>query len=151
MPESHIDEERLRQAEAFLQEAVYRSREARAAPLAAPSTRERACGLGERAAVDLDLSARALELERSLWPTPLSPTARPHVDTILAAWVERADAFDRKRNHFLKAFRQKHGFDRTRYSATDLAAYDSGLEAIHAEIRAGHRAAAHALLEISGS
>jgi hypothetical protein len=146
MPEPLVDEERLRLAEAFLQEAVYRSREARAAPLAAPPARDRACGLGESATVDLDLSPRALELYRLLWPAPLPPTTRQHVDTVLAAWVERADALDRKRNHFLKAFRQAHGFDRTLYSAPDLAAYDSGLETINADVRHAQREHAARLL-----
>ncbi len=148
MPEPRVDEERLRLAEAFLQEVTYRSRETQAAPFAAGGSLDRTCGLGERATVDLDLSPPARALLADLWSHPLPPAALDHVQTVLTTWIERVDALDRKRNHFLKAFRHSHGFDRTRYSPTDLATYDSSLESINAEIRLLRRESATQLLAL---
>ena len=61
---------RVELAEQFLQEAVYRSRGAQAgAGLFASGDPDRGdCGLGERAAVVLDLSPRAEEVFGLLWP-----------------------------------------------------------------------------------
>jgi len=62
---------RLELAESLLQEAVYRSRERQAAGVelrrgASPAAGN--CGLGEKAAIALDLSARGRELADALWP-----------------------------------------------------------------------------------
>ena len=146
MADPLLDVERLRLAEDFLQEAVYRSRQSRAAPLDADATPPTNCGLGEHAAVDLELTPRARDLFGRLWPAGLPPSVLERANAAIAEWIERADALDRKRNHFLKAFRQTHGFDRTLYSPPELAEFDSGLEAINAEVRRAHTAAAHALL-----
>ena len=109
---------RLEQAELFLQEAVYRSRERQAAGVelrrgASPAAGN--CGLGEKAALELDLSARGRELAAVLWPAGLEGEALARVRTELAAWVVAQDALDRKRNDFLRDFRQEHCFDRTKY------------------------------------
>ncbi len=146
MADPLLDVERLRLAEDFLQEAVYRSRQSTSAPFPSGGAAATNCGLGERAAVDLELSPRARELFARLWPAGLAPSVLERANAAIADWIERADALDRKRNHFLKAFRQAHGSDRTLYSPTELAEFDSGLEAINAEVRRAHTAAAHALL-----
>jgi hypothetical protein len=139
----------LELAEAFLQEAVFRSRAVQAAGTALAqlgSDKQRQCGLGAQAAVELDLTPRALELAQQLWPGGLDAALNPgRVATlrrVMAAWIERQDALDRERNHFLKAFRHKHGFDRRAYSADQLAEYESGLAAINAQADAERRAAA---------
>jgi hypothetical protein len=124
-------EELLGLAELFLQEAVYRSRATQAAGTALAqlsSGVERQCGLGDGPAVVLDLTARGRELAAQLFPTAVPE----HVAPLLRAWVERQDALDRDRNHFLKAFRHAHGFDRRAWSAGLLAEYESGLAAIAA-------------------
>ena len=127
---------RLEQAELFLQEAVYRSRERQAAGVelrrgASPAAGN--CGLGEKAALELDLSARGRELAAVLWPAGLEGEALARVRTELAAWVVAQDALDRKRNHFLRDFRQANGFDRTRYSTEQLSAFESGLARINGD------------------
>lgn len=128
--------ERLEQAELFLQEAVYRSRERQAAGVelrrgASPAAGN--CGLGEKAALELDLSARGRELAGQLWPAGLEGADLARVRTELAAWVVAQDALDRKRNHFLRDFRQMHGFDRTRYTPDQLRSFEDGLARINGE------------------
>ena len=146
-------DDRLRQAEAFLQEAVYRSRDAQAgaalldAHASVPTNGEAIpCGLGRKAAVVLDLSPRAQDLFASLWPIDLSPTDVESVRDLMADWVRRQDALDRKRNHFLKAFRGTHGFDRTQYTEEQSKAYRHGLDAVNAEVDESRTEAARGLL-----
>jgi len=43
------------------------------------------------------------------------------------------DALDRKRNHYLRDFRGKHGLDRTRYSADVLRSFEEGLARVNAQ------------------
>lgn len=69
-----------------------------------------------------------------------------HLREVMRAWIERQDQLDRDRNHFLKAFRQRHGFDRRAYSGEQLAEYDSGLAAINARADAERREHASRLL-----
>ena len=64
----------------------------------------------------------------------------------MASWVKRQDALDRKRNHFMKDFRQTHGFDRTTYTSEQLASFETGLDAVNAEVAEARRQAAVALL-----
>ena len=66
----------------------------------------------------------------------------------MRAWIEAQDALDRKRNHFLKAFRNEHGFDRTKYDAAELAEFESGLARINDEENRERRSAASKLLEV---
>lgn len=155
--------DRLSLAEAFLQEAVFRSRAKQAAgtalaALSAISAESkpasttgaagdaRGCGLGLRAEVVLDLSPRAAELSRQLWPEGLAETDLDRVRSVMHAWIELQDALDRKRNHFLKAFRQAHGFDRAAYSPGLRAEFEAGLERVNTEVSERRRAAAEALL-----
>ncbi len=146
-----MDSRRTELAEAFLREAVYRSRASQAAvsSLLAPKPGVSGnCGLGEKAAIELDLGDRGLELFRELWRDELAPTAFDRVREVMRGWIERQDALDRKRNHFLKDFRGKHGFDRTTYGAEELASYDAGLARINEEENRARRAATEQLAEI---
>lgn len=143
-------ERRLELAERFLQEAVFRSRAKQAAGTAlrqAALDVERQCGLGDGAQVVLDLSPAARELVPELFPAALYP-AGPGEDVAacLRRWVERQDALDRERNHYLKAFRNRHGFDRSKYTSSQLAEFESGLESINARVAVERRAAAAELL-----
>lgn len=138
---------RLELAEAFLLEAVYRSRERQAASvaIARPKPAGGTCGLGERASVVLDLSPRAEELYEKLWPAGLSGAELERVRSALAEWVVEQDALDRQRNHFLKAFRQKHGFDRDAYPPERLAEFENGLARVNAAESERRAAVARAL------
>ena len=143
------ESERLTLAEAFLREAVYRSRARQAAGVAlAQGARPAAgqCGLGERAAVELDLDARGREIAATLWPQALEEAALARVRAATEAWIERQDALDRDRNHFLKAFRTKHGLDRTRYAPEQSAALEAGLAEVNAREDRERAEAARALL-----
>jgi hypothetical protein len=157
--------ERLALAEAFLQEAVYQSRAKQAAGSAlaglsgtisadskasSPGTGSdtRRCGLGLRAEIVLDLSARAIEIGRQLWPSGLPETELDRIQAVLRDWIELQDALDRKRNHFLKAFRQAHGFDRHAYPPELRAEFEAGLERVNAEVTERRRASAAALLGV---
>jgi hypothetical protein len=141
---------RLLAAEAFLQEAVYRSRGAQAgASLLAPDERlpdGGQCGLGARAAVVLDLSPRAELLFEQLWPEGVSEEQLPAIQECMRLWVERQDALDRKRNHFMKEFRGQHGFDRGAYDEARSAAYRAGLDAVNGEVTEVRREVARGLL-----
>lgn len=126
--------EHLTLAQEFLREVVYASRARQAAGaelarLARPAVKGN-CGLGESAALELGLSPRGAELHALLWPNGHPAPVELHAS--LEAWVDAQDALDRDRNHFLKAFRHAHGFDRRAWSAGLLAEYESGLAAIAA-------------------
>ena len=143
--------ERRRLAEELLQEAVYRSRGAQAgAGLFTAGDPFRAdCGLGAQATVVLDLSPRGEELFRALWPAGLEEPRLRALRRRMSAWIERQDALDRERNHFLKAFRRAHGFDRSTYDAERQAAYRAGLDEVNARVEGERRAAAAELLELA--
>lgn len=141
-----MDAERLRLAEEFLREAVFGSREKQAQVFRSGS---RNCGLGEKAEIALDLSARGQELFEQLFGSvDGTPAAAEAIRAATAAWIERQDEIDRKRNHFLKAFRGRHGFDRGRYAPEVLGEWESGLAGINAEEDAGRREIAGRLLAI---
>ena len=144
---------RLDIAESFLQEAVYQSRGRQAAQtgLARGLMEDKPsgptnCGLGHEAAVELALSPRGEELFAELWPAGCDDAQRTRISEVMAAWSTRQDQLDRDRNHFLKAFRGKHGFDRTQYSAEQTAEYDAGLERVNAQSNAERREHAQRLL-----
>ena len=118
-------------ARSFLSEAVYRSRNSQG--LGSVFAGKSNCGLGEGPATNLDLSLKAQALFEELWG---EATSEDHLDEIRAttrAWVERCDALDRDRNHFLRDFRHANGFDRSTYTPEQLAAYEAGL----AEVNSG--------------
>lgn len=141
----HTDD-RLRLAEAFLQEAVFRSRDAQAgAGVLRPGVGN--CGLGDAAAVELDLSERGRALSDELFGATLSAERTRHVHAVMTRWIERQDALDRDRNHFLRDFRKTHGFDRAEYTDEQAAAYREGLDRVNDSIARERAAAARELLE----
>ena len=151
-----MNDERIRDAEAFLQEAVFRSRASQATSAAlggARLDREPApggCGLGHEAALELDLSPAAAEIFGRLWPGGPEPSEVERTRDLMRDWITRQDALDRKRNHFLRDFRQAHGFDRAAYSAAELEEYETGLARINGEVRERLRGAARELLRADG-
>src|SRR5688500_5466087 len=104
-------EDRLELAEAFLREAVYRSRARQATEVTWRQAQRSGgpgagtCGLGERAAIELELDARGRELFEAIWPSAPDQAELERISGVATRWVERQDALDRERNHFLKAFR----------------------------------------------
>lgn len=147
-------DERLETAAAFLAEAVYASRARQAAGVSLLRAAERDgsaptnCGLGREAAVELALSPRSAELAALLWPVPLAPESLRAVQEVMARWVERQDQLDRDRNHFLKAFRSRHGFDRNAYPPELLAQFEASLAKVNGRVEAERREAARTLLLI---
>ncbi|MCE9593810.1 MAG: hypothetical protein K8S98_06430 [Planctomycetes bacterium] len=130
-----MDGDRLALAEAFLQEAVFQSRAKQAAGAAlasGASAKPTNCGLGREAAIVLELSARGEELLRALFAKPLAEPELARLDAVRREWIERQDQLDRDRNHFLKAFRQRHGFDRRAYTPALLAEFEAGLADVNA-------------------
>ncbi|MBL8860317.1 MAG: hypothetical protein JNL28_17540 [Planctomycetes bacterium] len=140
-------------AENFLREAVFRSRAAQAAASAFPapaSARDTGrCGLGERAAVVLDLSDKGREIFAQIFSVELEPEQLEQIQAVMREWITAQDALDRKRNHFLKAFRAAHGFDRTRYTAAQVTEYDAGLARVNDAENEARRAAAAELLALA--
>lgn len=130
------DAQRLALAIEFLREAVFRSRGAQAAGVSlmqssAPGAGN--CGLGQSASVVLELSPRGAELLAQLHVGAPNARATEQLHAAMTEWIERQDALDRKRNHFLKDFRQRHGFERARYTTEQSQAFDGGLERINAD------------------
>lgn len=105
------------------------------------------CGLGGKTVVDLQLSPRAEELFRTLWQRELAPTELERVRSVMGAWIEAQDALDRKRNHFLRDFRQTHGFDRTTYTLAQAQDFENGLGKLNNEINQRLAQAAGELLK----
>jgi hypothetical protein len=137
-----VDEERIRLAEELLREGVLRSRDRQTA-MHALRPGPASCGLGEKAEVVLDLSPRGREVLGKLFARGLDEPATDRFRATMSGWIEQQDALDRKRNHFLKAFRGRHGFDRNAYASDVLAEYDAGLAKLASEEdSARHRAAA---------
>jgi hypothetical protein len=89
------------------------------------------CGLGREAAVELDLSPEARKLFDELWPEPPPAAELERIRGESAAWIERQDQLDRDRNHLLKAFRQRHGFDRSAYGPEQTAELEAGLAEVN--------------------
>lgn len=141
---------RLEMAESLLREAVLRSRERQAASVAvsAPRARGGTCGLGEKAAIDLDLSQRGRELYDRLWPDGLEGDVLDRVRKILETWVVEQDAIDRRRNHHMKAMRMKHGFARDEYPPGVAREFEAGLERVNEEENSGRRSAGQDLASL---
>ncbi|MDF1839214.1 MAG: hypothetical protein P1V35_15205 [Planctomycetota bacterium] len=134
-------------AQTFLQEAVYNSRGAQAGKATMSPGGKGQCGLGKEAAVVLDLSPQAEEVLHKLWPDGLDDAGITRLQEQMTAWVEAQDQLDRKRNHFMKAFRGKHGFRRADYDPQTLAAYEAGLDEVNQESLEALRQAAEHLLK----
>ncbi|MFT4647376.1 MAG: hypothetical protein ACI87O_000667 [Planctomycetota bacterium] len=137
----------LELAQTFLQEAVYNSRGAQAGKATMAPGSKGNCGLGQDAAIVLDLSPHAEEVLHKLWPDPLDESSVQRVQALMTGWIEAQDQLDRKRNHFMKAFRGKHGFRRADYAPDTLVAYEEGLNGVNMESLEALRQAAQQLLE----
>ncbi len=135
--EARLDPDRTGLARDLLREAVFQSRAKQAASSSLarsdPDAKSGNCGLGAHAAIEAQLSAKGRELAAQLWPTALTPDFALRAESTIFAWIERQDALDRKRNHFLRDFRTANGFDRAKYSADQLAAFESGLARVNEE------------------
>jgi hypothetical protein len=145
---------RLELAESFLAEAVYRSRERQAAGVELRRGAKMGagnCGLGEKAAIELDLSARGRELAGELWPAGIEGARLEELKALVAGWIVEQDALDRKRNHYLRDFRGQHGLDRTKYGAELLRGFEAGLARINAEETERRRALALELARLTPS
>jgi hypothetical protein len=142
-----VDEARIRLAENLLREGVFRSRDRQSA-LHTLKGGVGSCGLGEKAEVVLDLSPRGRELFGSLFARGLDEPATERFRATMSGWIEEQDSLDRKRNHFLKAFRGKNGIDRTTYSPDVLADYEAGLAKIGDEEDRARRLRAEALADL---
>ena len=153
-----MTEDRQHLAECFLREAVFQSRTRQAAGVvlggshSSPQKEEQLpgaspCGLGPSTVIDLNLSKRAEELFRSLWQRDLAPTEMEKVQAVMCDWIECQDALDRKRNHFLRDFRQTNGFDRTTYSLQQAQTFEDGLGKVNNEINQRLSLAASELLK----
>ena len=131
---------------AFLTEAIYRSRNSQG--LSSVFAGKSNCGLGEGPVTNLDLSPKAQDLFDKLWPNTPDESLLDTIRATTRAWIERCDALDRDRNHFLRDFRKTNGFDRSAYTPDQLAAYDAGLEDVNANASTAlTEAAANLLLE----
>jgi hypothetical protein len=131
-------------AKKFLEAAVFASRSAGAGPESG------ACGLGDGPVLGAAWSEEQQRSMDALVPAGLTAEQRRQVDQEAAAWVRTQDGLDRKRNHFLKAFRQEHGVSRKTYSPPVAAAYDAGLDAVNGDNDARLAAAAQRLLGLLG-
>jgi hypothetical protein len=138
--EPRLDEDREGLARELLREAVFGSRAKQAAGTSllradpnSPNSKVGNCGLGAHAEIELRLSDKGRELSAKLWPVALAPDGGARAAAMIGAWVERQDALDRKRNHFLRDFRTTNGFDRSKYSGEQLAAFEAGLARVNAE------------------
>jgi hypothetical protein len=148
-----MSNDRIDLAEELLREAVYRSRAMQgvATMLAKRSADEGNCGLGAKAAVVLDLSPRGQELFERMFQhgdelQHGEGSTVTRVQSCLREWIVAQDAIDRRRNHFLKAFRNEHGNDRTKYSASQTAELEAGLARINDDEDRARRSAAESLL-----
>ncbi len=137
----------LELAQTFLQEAVYNSRGAQAGKSAMSPGGKGQCGLGQDAAIVLDLSPNAEQILHKLWPDALSDDGVRSLQNQMTRWIEDQDQLDRKRNHFMKAFRGKHGFRRADYDAETLTAYEKGLNEVNQESLDALQQAAERLLK----
>ena len=144
--------DRLALAEALLQEAVFRSRAKQAAGLGSATSATSTgptgagCGLGARAAVEAELSEEGSRLLARLWPEPPGEAELGRIGTAIAGWVRLQDALDRKRNHFLKDFRGRHGADRRAYPPEVARAFEQGLAEVNGEVDQRRARAARELL-----
>ena len=146
--------ERIEFALGVLREAVFQSRARQAANTSllrsADATRGGTnCGLGAHALIETQLSQAGREHASRLWPVPLQDASAARAAECIAAWVERQDALDRQRNHFLRDFRRANGFDRAVYSAEQLAVFEAGLARVNDEEERQRSAAGELLARIA--
>ena len=134
----------LDMARTFLEEAVLASRSQPQDPLGSAS-----CGLGDGPALALGFNEKQRGLLQGLGKHILPENAAT-VPRTVDAWVKMQDGLDRRRNHFMKAFRQQHGMSRKAYSPEVNAEFSAGLDAINADNDERLSAAAQELLALLG-
>jgi hypothetical protein len=136
-----IESERIDLAKRVLQEAVFASRgggarkDLGALAGAAGGSALGGCGLGAGPNLDLSLTENGERLAQQLWPAGLDGARADRARAALTEWIRRQDGLDRKRNHFLKAFRGEHGFDRSAYGPELVSRFEAGLAAVNDENR----------------
>lgn len=130
----------------LLHEAVIASR-GESSPFAGAAS----CGLGDGPELDFQLTDKARALIEQLWPAGLGASQVGALRDAMERWVERQDGLDRKRNHFMKDFRNTHGYDRSTYGDEQRAEWESGLEAIYGDATARREADAQELLAVMDS
>ena len=107
------------------------------------------CGLGKHALVVLERSETARAAFDALFPAPLDEARASAVSDLVSDWVERQDALDRKRNHFLRDFRNEHGYDRRAYDDALRTRFEAGLDEVNALEDADRERAVSALLDLT--
>lgn len=118
----------------FLQESVFAAREAQHSEMTAGAG---GCGLGARPVIPETFTAKqAAIMEEMMAAASVAPERLVEVAQQSAErWIKIQDGLDRKRNHFLKDFRQGHGFDRRAYPPEIDAQFQSGIDEINQENR----------------
>jgi hypothetical protein len=94
----------------------------------------------------LDLSPRGADLFEELFGGEVADEQLARLRGVLGAWVVRQDQLDRDRNHFLKAFRNAHGFDRAAYAPDQLQTFEAGLAEVNDRCNRERREHAQRLL-----
>lgn len=124
-------------ARQFLQESVFASREASHGFSPRSLDGASGCGLGLRPTIPDDFNGKQARLLEQMLSAASKGEHGPFasIREKVEEWIKTQDALDRKRNHFLRDFRQQHGFDRASYAADVEAAFKAGLAAINDENR----------------
>lgn len=137
---------RERDAVALLREVVFASRARQAAtsalrglspaPAPASDSGNPDCGLGPEALFELGLEGEGARLLAGIVAVgprgTLAEGALDDVRAVLHAWVEAQDTLDRTRNHFLRDFRTRHGFDRKAWAPALRQEFENGLAKVNA-------------------
>jgi hypothetical protein len=116
-----------------LRELLYATRETRNNPLAPSSS---SCGLGETSSLSAPQGTSSpFSPHDTAWAEVVAATGKKPSESLKARvgeWLEGQDRLDRERNHFLKAFRQKHGADRRAYPPETEREFEAGLDRLNA-------------------
>ncbi len=134
---------RLDRARDFLEESVFASRDL---SHRVPAESGGQCGLGGGPALPIGFSPRQEAALQAFAPR-LTDAQRQAAAEHAGRWVRLQDGLDRRRNHFLRDFRDKHGYTRSEYSPEVLAEYQAGLDTINHDNDQKLADAAQALLE----
>lgn len=150
----HPDAELIALSVAFLQESVFASRAASHSTTLRLLDGASGCGKGPRPVIpedfnprQADLLARMLVL-RAVTPSPaMFDTVRDRV----GRWVKIQDGIDRQRSHFIKDFRDIHGFEHASWAAPVQAEFKERIDVINADNRVRLDAAAGDLAALLGA
>lgn len=134
-------------AHKFLEESVFAAREAQHG--GGPTVEAGGCGLGARPVIPASFNKKQADLMEEM-----IGVSGGDAEIVVAAavqhaeqWIKLQDGLDRKRNHFLKDFRNAHGFDRKQYPPDVEARFKQGIDAVNQENRSKLDAAADAVCE----